>query len=178
MDRRAERARSLQDQRHRFTLTGAFQVPRIRVELAPIISLGSSRPFNIGAGFDRNLNDIENDRPNSIGPIGRPVWRRPGSPPANDVKTSLVLAPVGSSGNLPRNFGRGPGTRTINLRASRSWVFGEHVRLRGAVDVFNVFNNSVFSFGSEFIDRDDADFLVPRRTQRPRIVQVSVKMFF
>ena len=50
-DRRAERALSLQDQRHRFTLSGQFQIPRIELDLAPIVSFGSSKPFNIGAGI-------------------------------------------------------------------------------------------------------------------------------
>ena len=79
LNRRAERALSLQDQRHRFTFSGLFQVPYLSIELAPVVSFGSSRPFNIGAGFDRNLNDIQNDRPNLVGALGRPVWRSPGS---------------------------------------------------------------------------------------------------
>jgi hypothetical protein len=178
LNRRAERALSLQDQRHRFTLSGVFQVPFADIDLAPVISFGSSRPFNIGAGFDRNLNDVQNDRPNFIGAPGRPVWRRPGSAAAAGAKESLLLAPIGESGNLPRNFGRGPGTRTINLRASRTFRAREHIMVRPAIDVFNLFNNTIFSFGSEFIDRDDADFLVPRRTQRPRTIRLSLKLDF
>ena len=177
-DRRAERAQSLQDQRHRFTFSGTFKVPLVELDLAPIISFGSSKPFNIGAGFDRNLNDIETDRPNFITDIGRPVWRRPGSATADDVKAALVLAPIGTTGNLPRNYGVGPGTRAISLRASRTINVREHIRFRAAVDVFNVFNNTIFSFGSEFVDRDDSDFLVPRRTQRPRIVVLSLGVSF
>ena len=177
-DRRAERALSLQDQRHRFTLSGLFRVPYVELDLAPIVSFGSSKPFNIGAGFDRNLNDIENDRPSLITEIGRPVWRRPGSAPADDVKSALELAPIGSTGSLPRNYGVGPGTRTISLRASRTIVVREHIRVRPSIDVFNVFNNTIFSFGSEFVDRDDSDFLLPRRTQRPRTVVLSLRVSF
>jgi len=177
-DRRAERALSLQDQRHRFTVSGMFKVPYIELDLAPIISIGTSKPFNIGAGFDRNLNDIENDRPNFISEIGRPVWRRPGSAGAEEVKLALALAPIGTTGNLPRNYGVGPGTRTISLRVSRTLLLGEHIRVQPSVDVFNLFNNTIFSFGSEFVDRDDADFLVPRRSQRPRIVVLSLRMSF
>jgi hypothetical protein len=177
-DRRAERALSLQDQRHRFTFSGLFEVPVIKLDLAPIVSFGSSRPFSIGAGFDRNLNDIENDRPNFITSIGRPEWRRPGDGPADAVKAALQLAPIGSTGNLPRNYGIGPGTRTISLRAARTFAVKDHIRIRPAVDAFNVFNNTVFSYGSEFIDRDDADFLLPRRTQRPRTIELSLKVSF
>ncbi|MEW6126687.1 MAG: TonB-dependent receptor [Acidobacteriota bacterium] len=177
-DRRAERSLSLQDQRHRFTLSGIFQLPKIKITLAPIFSLGSARPFNIGAGFDRNLNDIANDRPNFISEIARPVWRKPNSNAATDVKSALALAPLGSDGNLPRNYGRGPGTFTFNIRASRTFHLTEQIRLRPAIDVFNVLNHTVFNFGSEFVDRDDADFLVPRRTQRPRTIQLNVKVDF
>lgn len=177
-DRRAERSLSLQDQRHRFTFSGLFQVPYVDVDLAPIISFGSSKPFNIGSGFDRNLNDIENDRPNSLTDIGRPEWRRPGSAPASDIQSALMHAPIGSDGSLPRNYGIGPGTQTISLRASRTFGIRDHIKVRPSVDVFNVFNNTVFSFGSEFIDRDDATFLVPQRTQRPRTILLGLKITF
>ena len=95
-----------------------------------------------------------------------------------DIKSALELAPIGSSGNLPRNFGKGPGTRAINLRASRTFMVRDRIRVRPSVDVFNVFNNTIFSFGSEFIDRDDSDFLIPRRTQRPRTVMLGLKVSF
>lgn len=175
-DRRTERALSLQDQRHRVTFSGVFRVPFFDLDLAPIISLGSSKPFNIGVGFDRNLNDIENDRPNLITGIGRPTWRRPGSANSADFRSALLLAPIGSSGNLPRNYGLGPGTRTINLRASRTFAIRDRIRVCPSVDVFNLFNNTIFSFGSEFVDRDDSNFLMPSRTQRPRTVVLSLKV--
>lgn len=177
-DRRAERSLSLQDQRHRFSFSGLFQIPYVEVDLAPIISFGSSKPFNIGSGFDRNLNDIENDRPILLTGIGRPEWRRPGSAPASAVESALVVAPLGSDGDLPRNYGIGPGTRTTSLRASRTFSVRDHIKVRPSVDVFNVFNNTVFSFGSEFIDQGDATFLVPQRTQRPRTILLGLKVTF
>ncbi|MBI3653892.1 MAG: TonB-dependent receptor [Acidobacteria bacterium] len=177
-DRRAERALSLQDQRHRFVCSGQLQIPKLNLDLAPIVAFGSSRPFNIGAGFDRNLNDIENDRPNFLTAIGRPLWRKPNSELADAVKNALALAPIGASGNLPRNYGRGPGTFTFNLRVARTFALSERIKLRGAIDVFNVLNRTTFSFGSEFIDRDDKDFLIPRRTQRPRVLQLNLKLDF
>jgi hypothetical protein len=177
-DRRQERALSLQDQRHRMTLSGSLIVPLIKIDLAPVVSFGSSRPFNIGAGFDRNLNDIENDRPVFTGSLGRPRWRRPGTQTDGRIKDTLALAPIGTTGTLPRNYGIGPGTKTINLRASRTFTLSERLKIRAAADVFNLFNNTTFAFGSEFINRDDADFLVPSRTQRPRAVLLSAKLDF
>jgi hypothetical protein len=48
--------------------------------------------------------------------------------------------------------------------------------IRPSIEVFNVFNTTTFSFGSEFVDRDDANFLVPARTQRPRSIVLSLKI--
>jgi hypothetical protein len=175
-DRRAERSLSLQDQRHRFVFSGLLQIPVVNLDLAPILSFGSSKPFNIGAGFDRNLNDIENDRPNFLTSIHRPLWRKPNAASDEVLKGALALAPLGSNGNLPRNYGRGPGTFSFNLRVAKTFSLAEQKKLRCAIDIFNVLNRTTFSFGSEFIDRDDADFLIPRRTQRPRFIQLSLKL--
>jgi len=43
------------------------------------------------------------------------------------------------------------------------------------VEVDNVLNKTVFSFGSEFINLDES-FLVPKRTMRPRQIRVGVKI--
>src|SRR5262249_3841660 len=132
-DRRTERSLSLQDQRHRFVLSGIFQIPVINADFAPILSVGSSKPFNIGSGFDRNLDDISTDRPNFIQDLARPVWRKPGNGGATDVQSALALAPIGSNGNLPRNYGKGPGTFAFDLRTSRAFTLGEQMKLRAAV---------------------------------------------
>lgn len=177
-DRRADRALSTQDQRHRFVLSGVFNLPRVKLDVSPILIFGSSKPFNIGTGIDRNLNDISNDRPLIIGPLSTIRWRRPASLPSSAILSSLAVAPIGSNGDLPRNFGRGPGTRTINVRFSRRIRLTERTQLLPQVDVFNLFNNSIFSFGSEFIDRSDADFLTPRRVQKSRQIQLSLRLDF
>jgi len=175
-NRRAERALSLIDQRHRFSFSGLFRLPYLKLEVAPIVRLSSARPFNISAGgVDRNLNDINNDRPAMLRDTGAINFRRPGGPPSN-VANALALAPIGSSGNLPRNIGRGPAGQSVDFRLSRSVRLSEKVRLRPQVDLFNAFNNTVFSFGSEFINRNDDDFLVPRRTRKPRIIQLSLRL--
>ncbi|MGH9943969.1 MAG: TonB-dependent receptor domain-containing protein, partial [Pyrinomonadaceae bacterium] len=60
-DFRAERARSLLDRRHRFVVSGVFDLPRLlgRLRLAPVFRLGSGAPFNISlGGVDRNLDDV------------------------------------------------------------------------------------------------------------------------
>src|SRR6185369_14170416 len=98
-DFRAERARSLLDRRHRFVFSGTFTVGGF--QLSPIYRVASSAPFNISlGGVDRNLDDVSNDRPNHSG-------------------TLLSVPPIGQSGNLPRNAGRGPGLFVFDLNVVR-----------------------------------------------------------
>ncbi|HJT27805.1 MAG TPA: TonB-dependent receptor [Pyrinomonadaceae bacterium] len=146
-DFRAERARSLLDRRHRFVFSGTFDV---RVfQLSPIFRVASGAPFNISiGGVDRNLDDVSNDRPNSAGD----------------------LPPIGQTGNLPRNAGRGPGLFVFDLNVTREIRVGRVV-VRPSVEFDNVLNKTVFSFGSEFIEAP-----VPTRTMRPRQLRIGLTL--
>jgi hypothetical protein len=151
-DFRAERARSLLDRRHRFVFSGTFDV---RVfQLSPIWRVASGAPFNISiGGVDRNLDDVSNDRPNYSGDL-----------------RSLSVPPIGQSGNLPRNAGRGPGLFVFDLNVTREIHLGRVV-VRPSVEFDNVLNKTVFSFGSEFIESP-----VPTRTMRPRQIRIGVTL--
>jgi hypothetical protein len=166
-DFRAERARSLLDRRHRFVFSGMFNL--IGLQLAPILRVASGAPFNISlGGVDRNLDDVSNDRPNYSGDLRLLRWRAPGDA---SVVQSFSVPQIGQTGNLPRNAGRGPGLFVFDLNVVR-----EIKRLRLSVEFDNVLNKTVFSFGSEFIDT--SDFLVAKRTMRPRQIRVGVKIDF
>ncbi len=151
-----ERARNLQDRRHRIAFTGSFDTPNWlgRVRLSPLFRYGSSAPFNLGiGGSDRNLDDLGTDRVNFSGDLNDIIWREPGTPIPSSLITQFSLQPIGSlSGNLPRNAGRGPSFYTFDLNITREWRFGERMRLRPVVEFNNILNAAVFSFGSEFID--------------------------
>ena len=151
-DFRAERARSLLDRRHRFVFSGMFSLGGF--QLSPIWRVASGAPFNITlGGMDRNLDDVSNDRPNfSAG--------------------SFSIPPIGQSGNLPRNAGRGPGSFMLDLNVTREIRLSDRVRLRPSVEFDNVLNKTVFSFGSEFIDT----LQKPKRTMRPREIRIGIKI--
>ena len=150
-DFRAERARSLLDRRHRFVFSGTFGVGGF--QLSPIWRVASGAPFNITiGGMDRNLDDVSNDRPNE----------------------SFSLPPIGQSGNLPRNAGRGPGLFMLDLNVTQEIRVSEGLRLRPSVEFDNVLNKTVFSFGSEFIDSS----AIPKRTMRPREIRIGIKIDF
>jgi hypothetical protein len=183
-DFRRERALSLLDARHRAAISGNYLFPAWlgRLNLSGALNYSSSSPFNISvSGADRNLDDVNNDRPNFTGDLDRIAWRRPGESLDPSLAGAFSLPTVGSSGNLPRNAGRGPARYTINLRLAREFAFGERSRTELQVEAFNPFNATVFSFGSEFIDFGAAglgDFLTPRRTVKPRTLRVGLKFDF
>jgi len=194
-DFRRERARSLQDRRHRFALSGTFDTPRSvgSIRFAPILRVASGSPFNIGlGGDDRNLDDVGNDRPNFSGDVRKLHWRETEQPFDQSVLNQFTQPTIGQSGNLPRNAGTGPGQFIFDLNVSRDFKIGDHIKVRPVIEFDNVLNKTVFSFGSEFIDfgafsptataisrQNFLDtFLVPSRTLRSRQIRLGVRVDF
>ncbi len=189
-----EWARSLQDRRHRIAISGVFETPSWlgKVRFSPLFRFGSSAPFNLGYGTDRNLNDSSTDRPIFTGNIDDIKWREPGSPFPTTLASQFSLPPIGStSGTLPRNSGKGPSFYTFDLSLTREWKLGERFKLRPTIQFDNILNAAVFSFGSEFIDftalsnnptatqlANYQNFLVPTRTYRQRQIRLGVRFDF
>ena len=194
-DFRGERARSLLDRRHRLALSGTLDAPPLlgSLRLAAILRAASGAPFNLSlGGVDRNLDDVDNDRPAFAGDPRLLRWRRPGEPLDPRLLEALRLPRVGQTGDLPRNAGRGPGLFTFDLSLAREFRLGGRARLSPAVEIDNVLNKTVFTFGAEFVNfgalRPDATaeqrrafldaFLVPARTLRPRGLRVGLRLDF
>ncbi|HEX3280755.1 MAG TPA: carboxypeptidase regulatory-like domain-containing protein [Pyrinomonadaceae bacterium] len=191
----AERARSLLDRTHRFVFSGTFEMPRQlgKLVFAPIVRLSSGAPFNISiGGADRNLDDVGNDRPIFTGDVNVLRWRAPGDPIDPSILSQFALPTIGETGNLPRNAGQGPGQFFFDLNITREFRINEKLRLRPVIEIDNVLNKTVFSFGSEFINFNsfaptataaqrqaflDA-FLVTTRTLRPRQIRLGVRFDF
>ncbi|MDT5295890.1 MAG: hypothetical protein QOJ76_2770 [Acidobacteriota bacterium] len=194
-DFRGERARSLLDRRHRFALSTTLDTPRAfgRLRLASVLRLASGAPFNVSiGGSDRNLDDVSNDRPVFNGDPRLIHWRPPGDALDPRLLEAFKLPVIGRTGDLPRNAGRGPALFTFDLNLAREFRLSERVRVRPVVEMDNVLNKTVFTFGAEFINFDAlrpgvtpaqrqafADtFLVPTRTLRPRTVRVGLRVDF
>lgn len=176
----AERSLGNTDQRHRFLLQGIFEIPKIKITAVPVLMIASGRPFTIGnGGSDRNLSDRATDRPNLIRRLAhRPTLvNRPGETSPWDPQIFFSLPSIGTSGNLGRNVGIGPRQHRFDLALSRNFRLSERASLRPQVELFNVFNNTVF-FVNGFVDINDRDFLQPRAARRPRMIQLSLRFDF
>lgn len=114
----SERGPSLQDQRHRFVLSGDYRLPG-RVTVSGIVTVGSGRPYNITAGRDLNEDGAAgNDRP----------WRQ-----KNDLTT-----------RIGRNAGLLPGTSAVDVRVAKRLMAGDRA-LDLIGEVFNLFNHTNYT---------------------------------
>ena len=121
-DLTGEYGRSAQDIRHRFFLFGTINALPWGVRLNPILTLNSGRPFNITTGRDANGDTIFNERPAFATDLSRPSVRV-------TPYGAFDLDPLGQS-IIPRNYGTGPAFFGVNLRASKTFGFGEVAEAR------------------------------------------------
>ena len=115
-----EYGRASGDIRHRFVMTGNIRT-YWGITLNPFVIVQSGRPFNITLGRDINGDTFNTERP-SLAAAGVNCADR-----ANFICTpfgnfKLTFAP--GDVMIPRNFGEGPGSTTVNMRVSKTWSFG------------------------------------------------------
>ncbi len=116
-----EYGRSSLDTRHRFVLGGSYQA-KYAIRFSPFVIANTGRPFNITTGSDNNFDLQYTDRPSfaSASSCGQNL--------VNIKCTSFGdfnLTPAPGAVLIPRNYGNGPGSFTINMRVSKTWGFGE-----------------------------------------------------
>jgi hypothetical protein len=116
-DRQGEYGRSQFDVRNSFVLFGNVTLPW-RVSVNPFIVVTSGRPFNITRGIDLNGDGVFTERPTF------------GDLQARCTQLNLTARSFcNTSGNdaaaiIPRNFGEGPGSFSVNLRVGKAFGFG------------------------------------------------------
>jgi hypothetical protein len=194
-DFRGERAASLLDRRHRFVLSGTLSAPRKLggLRFATILRVATGAPFNVSlGGIDRNLDDVSNDRPVFNGDLRLIRSRRPGEALSPELASAFSLPTIGRTGNLPRNAGRGPALFDFDINVTREFRLSKRLRLRPNIEIDNLLNKTVYTFGAEFINfnalRPAASaeqrrafldsFLVPTHTLRPRSVRIGLRFDF
>ena len=89
------------------------------VSLNPFIIVQSGRPFNITLGRDVNGDTRFTERP-SFAPAGADCSLIIRCTPFGNFN----INPAVGEASIPRNFGEGPGSVTVNMRVSKTWSFG------------------------------------------------------
>ncbi|MBI3951902.1 MAG: TonB-dependent receptor [Acidobacteria bacterium] len=114
-DLRAEWGRAASDARHQFFIGGFINLPW-SFRFAPFVALNSGRPFNITTGRDNNGDTALTDRPALVDP----------STPGVIVTRLGAFDPKPAAGTpiIPRNFGQGPGSASVDLYLTKTFGFG------------------------------------------------------
>lgn len=104
------------DVHHRASLTGSINT-KWNVRFSPFVILESGSPFDITVGRDLYGTTLFNGRPG--------IATDPSKPGLIQTKYDLLDPnPIAGQPTLSRNFGRGPGTVTVNLRVGKTLEFG------------------------------------------------------
>ena len=104
------------DVRHRGTIGGSITT-RWNIRLSPFVILQSGAPFNITTGSDIYQTTLFNARPGIATDASRPGL----------IQTAYGLldpSPIPGEKILSRNYGRGPGQFTVNLRLAKTIGIG------------------------------------------------------
>ena len=104
------------DVRNRVVLGGNI-LTRWNIRFNPFVTMQSGAPFNITTGNDSYGTTLFTARPG--------IATNPGLPGVENTPYGLLDPnPSSSETIIPRNYGRGPGVYSVNLRIGRTWGFG------------------------------------------------------
>jgi hypothetical protein len=116
------------DIRHRFTLFGTINSPWWKLVFNPFLVVNSGPPFNITTGVDSNLDRQYNERPSFAGANADCANVNIRCTPFGNFN----LVPTPGEQLIPRNYGRGHGSLSVNMRISRTFSFGGEASRSGA----------------------------------------------
>jgi hypothetical protein len=187
-----------QDRTHRFTTSWVVDLPGGTMtsplrhviggwQWSGVMEYESGRPFNVVSGSDRSGRGLgsNNDRAKLTGqpiepPSGadRTVWFNP---------AAFAPADVGTFGDVPKGFLRGPSFHSWNMGLFKNFRYGTDMNVQVRIEAFNVFNQVNFDIpgttpGDNRIAVNSANFGRITRTVPvtgdPRLIQFGLKFVF
>ncbi|HEX4999591.1 MAG TPA: carboxypeptidase regulatory-like domain-containing protein [Terriglobia bacterium] len=160
-DMRAERADSDYDVRHRWVLSGAWDLPigpgrrwggglsGIGKEaltgwtVSAINTVQSGRPLNVVLAGNPSGSGLPVDRPNAVYGVD---WRPADQRPDNWINPAAFSVPApGTFGTLGRNALRGPGFSNLDLALAKAHPISDTARIQIRLEVFNATNHPNFN---------------------------------
>jgi hypothetical protein len=191
----AERALSDFDARHRFVLSGVYQLPlkwdnngftkRLADgwSIAPIVNLQSGNPFSPivplqATGSSGSL--LAFDRPDYV--AGQPLLTS-NPDPSQYINKAAFVRHIGGFGNAGRNIIEGPGFQDIDLSIAKMTDITERVKLQFRAEAFNLFNHPNFSQPSNSVTAGNFGQITTTRAARgdlgsSRQLQLGMKLVF
>ena len=189
-DIRFNRGPSDFDIRHNFRLSGVFDLPKLYRgnalsryviggwSLLNILDFRGGLPFGLNSGRDNSFSGIGRDRADISSNPNRASYTD-----RNDYlgsffnRSAVTVNSLGSYGNSPRNFLRGPGTVNLDLALQKSFPIGERVKFLLRGEFFNALNKANFGLPGNNVS-GGANFGVINGAAEPRILQVGARISF
>jgi len=187
-----------QDRTHRFTTSWVWDLPgrdmtgplRFVIggwQYSGLMEYESGRPFNVISGSDRSGRGLgsTSDRAKLTG--------QPLEPPAGSPRTlwfnpaAFTVADVGTFGDVPKGFLRGPSFHSWNMGLFKNFHYGTSANVQVRIEAFNIFNHVNFDIpGTTPADNriavNSANFGTITRTVPvtgdPRLIQFGLKFVF
>ncbi len=143
------------DERHRIVFNGVFNLPH-GFQLSPIFQLASARPFSANTGLDIDGDGLFTVDRLCEGVSLQSVFAVRGNNAAiqtlnprgcrqqqvNQYRSGFFVDASGATQEVSHRY------FNVDLRASKSFSFGERYRLNTYVDFYNLFNTDNLAFGS------------------------------
>jgi len=183
------RGRAIFDARHRFVLSGLWELPSLANapalarqtlggwQLSGILTWQTGFPLTASEPTDRSLRALRADRPDQVcdpdtGPRTVEEWF------ATSCFARLpAVVPGGQrSGTAGRNTITGPGLNNFDFAAMKNISLGEQRRLQFRAEFFNLFNHPNFKDPGTLIGT--STFGVIDSARDPRIIQFGLKYLF
>jgi hypothetical protein len=120
-DMSGEWGRASSDIRHRFNLFGSYTNPKLwKLSFNPFVVISSAGPFNITTGTDSNLDRVATERPTFAQLNAYCSTRAARCTHFDYSRTDNTI--------IPRNYGNGFGSVSVNLRIGRTFSWGGEAR--------------------------------------------------
>ncbi len=189
-DQRFNRGVSDFDIRHNFRASFVYEMPRLATQhalvrmvlggwnLSSIIDVRSGLPFSLTSGRDNSFSGMGLDRADITGNPALPSDRPKSEQIARYFDTAMVQPnAVGTFGNSPRNFLRGPGAFNIDSSLMKNFRITERWKLQIRGEFFNLLNHANFNLPGTNL-ASTSNFGVITSADNPRILQVGARISF
>jgi hypothetical protein len=187
-----------QDRTHRFTTSWVWDLPGANLtgltkwvlgnwQYSGVMEFESGRPFNVISGSDRSGRGLGSttDRAKLT---GQPIEPPSGSDPTLWFNpAAFAVADVGTFGDVPKGFLRGPSFHSWNMGLFKNFRYGTGSNVQIRIEAFNIFNQVNFDIpgttpGDNRIAVNSANFGRITRTVPvtgdPRLIQFGLKFVF
>ncbi len=176
------------DVRNNFTLGLVYDIPVAQSlprrlaegwQISTLLQARSGLPYTIALAPP--FLGIDQLRPNLV--PGVDPFANSSVPDSQINPAAFVAPPAGEYGNVPRNFGRGPGFNQLDFALSKTTGLSERYKLQFRAEAFNLFNHPNFANPVSVLNSSDFGKSVSTignkvGTGTSRQMQLAVKFLF